>query len=297
MFELKSYLDNLRNIIDDHIFTYVNRDIHATRIVEAMNYSLQAGGKRIRPILCLAAEEAVSKRYGSALPAACAIEMIHTYSLIHDDLPAMDDDMLRRGKPTSHIQFDEATAILTGDALLTLAFEVLASAGAKSKMEEKQKWFEVTGKIADSAGYSGMIEGQMRDMISEGMQLEKKTLEQLHQLKTGKLIEAALYAGAKIGNAATNQIDALIAYGQQIGLAFQVMDDILNITGDPALMGKAVGTDEARLKNTYPLLIGLDKSEVLAEKLINNALSLLDIFGTSADPLRKIARYIIERNR
>lgn len=295
-FALKPYLNQLRTIIDNHIASYMT-PTHPTRMVEAMTYSLQAGGKRVRPILCLAAEQAVSGSFGKSLPAACAIEMIHTYSLIHDDLPAMDDDRLRRGKPTAHIQFDEATAILAGDALLTMAFKVLSSAGAESDVPEKQIWFEVIEKISDAAGFKGMIEGQMQDMASEGKTLQQKALEQLHRLKTGKIIEAALFSGARIGNGDSAQLKALATYGENIGLAFQVTDDVLNVTGDPLLMGKAVGTDQTRLKNTYPLLLGLEESKALADDLISNALTSLEIFDNHADPLRTLARYIVERNR
>ncbi len=297
MFDLKSYMAKVRNLVDHQISACITEHHGRTRIIDAMQYSLTAGGKRVRPVLCIASTEAVNGDIDLALPVAVAIEMIHTYSLIHDDLPAMDDDALRRGAPTSHIQFDEATAILAGDALLTCAFEILSNAGIEFKDRIGNKMFEVIRKLASASGYKGMIEGQMRDMESEGNQLSLKEIEALHGLKTGKIIAASCYTGALIGNGSPDQIAGLSNYGRDIGLAFQVADDILNVKGDPAVMGKAVGTDSIREKNTYPNLIGLKASEALAKKLCKNAINELDIFGESAQPLRAIAHYIIERNR
>ena len=228
------------------------------------------------------------------MPAACALEMIHTYSLIHDDLPAMDNDDLRRGKPTWHVAFDEATAILAGDALLTFAFQILSSVGCKNE-NQAVKWLRVTKTIAQTAGYKGLIEGQMRDILSEDVSLNLDDLEQVHVLKTGALINASVISGVIIGNGTDKQIEQLGIYAKNIGLAFQVTDDILNVEGDPNLMGKAVGTDEVRKKSTYPTLMGIDKSKGFAKKLIRNALHALDYFDNKSDPLRAIASYIIER--
>ncbi|MCK5485176.1 MAG: polyprenyl synthetase family protein, partial [Desulfobacterales bacterium] len=240
-----------------------------------MTYSLMAGGKRIRPVLCVAAAEAAGGNPEDALPAACALEMVHTYSLIHDDLPAMDDDALRRGKPTCHMAFDEATAILTGDALLTLAFQTLASIEL-SNAEQAAKWLRVIRLISYAAGYCGMIQGQMLDITSEGRQLTLAELKSLHRLKTGALIEASISSGAVLGGLNSNKISMLESYAHNIGLAFQVTDDILNVEGDPEIMGKAVGTDKLRNKSTYPSLLGLKKSKDFAGKLVENALQALE---------------------
>jgi geranylgeranyl diphosphate synthase type II len=261
-----------------------------------MKYSLSAGGKRLRPILCIAAAETVGGDTQRVLPAACALEMIHTYSLIHDDLPAMDDDELRRGKPTSHIAFDEATAILAGDALLTLAFEILSSI---DPMQEKYAvdWLRVIRIISTAAGYKGMIEGQIRDLDAEGQHLSLDELKRMHSLKTGALIEASICSGAILANATSEQIEKLRIYAENIGLAFQVTDDILNVEGDPAVMGKSVGTDANRKKSTYPSLLGSDKSKAFAADLIRNALQALDHFDNKSDPLRAIATYILLRKK
>ena len=261
-----------------------------------MKYSLMAGGKRIRPVLCIAAAEAVGGKADDVLPVACAIEMIHTYSLIHDDLPVIDNDDFRRGKPTCHVAFDEATAILAGDALLTLAFEILSSIELKNEIYAS-KWLSVVHAISRAAGYQGMIEGQMRDIASEGIMLTLNELEEMHSLKTGAIIEASIYCGAIIGNGGIKQIKQLGIYAKNIGLAFQVTDDILNVEGDPKIMGKAVGTDKNRKKSTYPSIMGINKSREFAEKLAGNALQSLDGFDNRSDPLRAIASYIIERKK
>ena len=295
-FDLAVYLSAKQKLINASLEKILPGSRGHRRILDAMKYSLMADGKRIRPILTLAAVESVGGEPERAIPAACALEMIHTYSLIHDDLPAMDNDNLRRGKPTCHIAFDEATAILAGDALLTMAFQILSSIDVEGT-ESYGVWLPVIQKIAKSAGYLGMIEGQMRDIEAEGRQLSRTELEKLHGLKTGALIEASVHAGALLGNGTAKQIEKLGIYARNIGLAFQVSDDILNVVGDPAIMGKAVGTDIYRKKNTYPSLLGTDQSGVFAEELISNALHALDIFDKKSDPLRAIANYIISRKR
>jgi geranylgeranyl diphosphate synthase type II len=252
-----------------------------------------AGGKRLRPSLCLAAGEAVGASPQKVLPIAGAIEMIHTYSLIHDDLPAMDDDDMRRGKKTCHVAFDEATAILAGDALLTLAFQVLASTQAN----RPQLALEVIRIIASAAGPRGMVQGQMLDMQSEGRTLTLQELQQLHALKTGAMIEAALAAGAIVGEGSPSQVDAVREYGKAIGLAFQIVDDILNVEGDPMIMGKAAGTDQSRRKKSFPALLGLEKSKEFAQNLVRSAVGTLAGFGAEAEALRAIAGYVIERNK
>ena len=295
-FDLNSYLILKRKKVNAFINEILNNAANSSRIVQAMHYSLMAGGKRVRPILCIAASEAVGGNADDVLPAACALEMIHTYSLIHDDLPAMDNDDLRRGKPTCHKAFDEATAILAGDALLTLAFRILSSINLINENNSSNR-LRIIDKISFAAGHNGMIEGQMRDIASEGTLLSLKELEDMHSLKTGALIEASIFSGALLGGGSPKQIDQLEIYAKNIGLAFQVTDDILNIEGDPAVMGKAVGTDNARGKSTYPSIMGLNKSKEFARKLVRNALQALDDFDNNSDSLRAIACYIIERKR
>lgn len=296
MFELKLYIKQKNQIIDAAL-ERVLQDSHSSEtLVKAMKYSLMAGGKQIRPVLCLAACEAVGGVPEDALTAACALEMIHTYSLIHDDLPAMDDDELRRGKATCHIAFNEATAILAGDALLTLAFEVLSSVQFDDG-NQAFRWLKVIRLISVAAGYQGMIQGQMLDIASEGIKLSADELETMHLLKTGALIETSLACGALLGGADRRQTDLLSDYGRKIGLAFQVADDILNVEGNPELMGKAVGTDRQRDKSTYPSVLGIQAAREFSKKLVQKALQALETFDKQADPLRGIARYIIERKR
>jgi len=296
MFDLKDYLRTRRAMINDALVGILNHSGHTGRIRQAMEYSLMAGGKRLRPILCMAACESVGGRVSQVMNAACALEMIHTYSLIHDDLPAMDNDELRRGQPTCHMKFDEATAILAGDALLTLAFEVSAKFPNDSPALPVKR-LQVIRSIAHAAGFQGMIEGQMQDMASEGARLTLDALETLHALKTGALIEASVYVGSCLGEADSHQIKQLCKYARRIGLAFQVVDDILNIEGNPAILGKAVGTDADRSKNTYPALLGLENSRIFSRRLVDEALNALDNFDNRADPLRALAQYIIERNQ
>ena len=295
-FDLTAYLNDKKELINNELGIIFRDFASSSQIEQAMKYSLMAGGKRIRPTLCLAATEAVGGNIESSLPAACALEMIHTYSLIHDDLPAMDDDELRRGKPTCHVAFDEATAILAGDALLTLAFQILSSP-VKIKESEALIWLNVIQVISIAAGYKGMIDGQMKDIISEGKLLSLDDLENMHALKTGALIEASICCGAILGNGNRKQIKQLKIYAKNIGLAFQVTDDILNVEGNPAVMGKAVGTDKNRKKSTYPLIMGLKESNKFATNIVNNALKTIEKFDNKADPLRAVARYIIKRKK
>jgi geranylgeranyl diphosphate synthase type II len=296
MFELKSYIKQKNQLIDASLEMMLQNSEPSKTLARAMKYSLMAGGKRIRPVLCLAACEAVNGSTENALTAACALEMIHTYSLIHDDLPAMDDDELRRGKATCHIAFDEATAILAGDALLTLAFEMLASAPVADG-SKATRWLKVIRLISEAAGYRGMVQGQMLDIASEGCNLSADELENIHRLKTGALIETSIACGALLGGANHRQRDLLNNYARKIGLAFQVADDILNVEGNPELMGKSAGTDSLRKKSTYPSVLGIQASREFAEKLVQESLQALETFDKQADPLRDIAKYIIERNR
>ncbi len=302
MFDLKTYLDRKRNQINDALNDILQDYESSSRIMKAVEYSLMAGGKRLRPVLCIAAAEAVGEKINKQiLQAACALEMIHTYSLIHDDLPAMDNDDLRRGKPTCHVAFDEATAILTGDALLTLAFQLLSknefSAIDNADVNLAKVWLEVIQIIAQASGHEGMIKGQMLDISSEGLSLSFEALEHMHALKTGALIEASIHAGSVLGNGNSKQIQSLKIYSKNIGIAFQVVDDILDVEGDPLVMGKTKGADINRSKNTYPSLLGIEKSKGLAKKLVSDALHAINFFDNKSDPLRAIANYIIERNR
>ncbi len=294
MFDLKNYIQTNNKLIDKTLDEILQLKTNPGQLAKAMRYSLTAGGKRIRPVLCIAANEAVGGDSAAVFPVACALEMIHTYSLIHDDLPAMDDDKLRRGKATCHIRFDEATAILAGDALLTLAFEIIAAYGLKNTNFNS---LELIRLISRAAGARGMIEGQMQDIAGEGTLLSQAQLEQMHSLKTGALIEVAVYSGALIGNAGKAQIDALKIYSRKTGLAFQITDDILNVKGDPLIMGKAVGTDLKQNKSTYPAILGLKKSVEMSKNLIKDALDALTIFDERCDPLRSVADYIIKRQR
>ena len=296
IFELNAYLTIQRETINSHLERRLEKASYRGRLLEAMAYSLMAGGKRIRPVLCISAAHAVGEESQAVMSVACALEMIHTYSLIHDDLPAMDDDQIRRGKPTCHVQFDEATAILAGDALVTLAFETITDAyDLPAEISNPEKRLRTIRLLAKAAGCAGMVDGQMQDMMMEGTTIDLNALEKLHSLKTGALIQASVVSGATMGGGNNGQIEHLRLYAKKIGLAFQISDDILNIEGDPDVMGKAVGTDDFKHKNTFPALMGLNASKKHAEKLIDEALNALSSFDDRSDPLRAIAVYIIER--
>jgi geranylgeranyl diphosphate synthase type II len=293
--DLKTYLNEEKKGIEAALTRYIERNCPSRHLLKPVKYTIMSGGKRLRPVLCLAAANAVDGKQGDAMPAACAIEMIHTYSLIHDDLPALDNDATRRGQPTCHIKFDEASAILCGDTLLNMAFEVLSHAGLQAPADHCRAWLQIIDTIGKASGCRGMIEGQSRDIAYEGMKISRSELQVMHELKTGALIRAAVRSGAILGGGSKEQITQLDRYAKKIGLAFQVVDDILNITGDPVKMGKAAGTDAERQKNTYPALMGLENSRAFAGSLIDSALQALSIFGNNADPLRAIASYIVER--
>jgi len=256
MFDLQEYLKQKTSLVDAELQKVLpSEETLPFSLHRAMRYSMFAGGKRIRPILVLAAAEAVGGDAAGAMPAACALEMIHTYSLIHDDLPAMDDDDFRRGRSTNHKVFGEATAILAGDALLTEAFILLSSSQAKGLDASTVR--RVISIIARAAGSQGMVGGQVVDMESEGKAIDMATLQYIHTRKTGALLLASIQSGALLGGADEAQFDALTRYGEATGLAFQVADDILDIVGDQAELGKDVGSDQARGKATYPALLGL----------------------------------------
>ncbi|WP_312373283.1 polyprenyl synthetase family protein [Stutzerimonas nitrititolerans] len=264
------------------------------RLYQAMRYSVMNGGKRVRPLLVYAACEALEGDAALADGAACAVELIHAYSLVHDDLPAMDDDDLRRGQPTTHKAFDEACAILAGDGLQSLAFEALAAA-AHNPADPALR-LEMFSSLARAAGPAGMVGGQAIDLGSVARKLDREALELMHRHKTGALIEASVRLGALAsGRADDTSLAALQQYAQAVGLAFQVQDDILDVESDTATLGKHQGADIARDKPTYPSLLGMDAAKAYALELRDLALHALQPFGASADPLRELARFIVER--
>lgn len=262
---------------------------------DSMRYSVFAGGKRIRPVLMIAACEAVGGNAEDVLPAAAAIEMVHSYSLIHDDLPAMDDDDLRRGKPTNHKIYGEAIAILAGDGLLTEALILLSNPQVMVGVPSADR-LEIIHQLSRAAGSLGMVGGQVVDMESERQKIDLPTLEYIHTHKTGALILASIEIGAIIGGADEQQRRALHLYGEAAGLAFQVADDILDIVADQTLLGKDVGSDQQRDKATYPALLGLEGARQRAHDLRDMAFAALEPFGDEARPLREIATYIIDRS-
>jgi len=264
------------------------------RLHEAMRYAVLGGGKRIRPTLAYASARALGTAPERVRAAACALELIHAYSLVHDDLPAMDDDDLRRGHPTCHKAFDEATAILAGDALQTLAFEVLA-ADATNEPAIRVRMIE---HLARAAGSRGMAGGQALDLAAEGQEIDHAMLENIHIHKTGALIRASVVLATLTQSAlAAERVEALDHYAKCIGLAFQIQDDVLDVTGDTAVIGKRSGQDRAHEKATYPALLGLEAAREAARNLVENALARLDMFDQRADPLRWIATYIVGRDR
>lgn len=263
---------------------------------KAMRYSVFAGGKRMRPILCLAAAKAVGSATQALLAAACGLELIHTYSLIHDDLPAMDNDDYRRGKPTNHKVYGDAIAILAGDALLTLAFQLVAECGRDGSVTP-QIITQVIGEVAEAAGSLGMIGGQVVDIESENKEVGKDTLTYIHTHKTGALFKASVRAGALLGGTTESQLAQLTRYAECLGLAFQITDDILDVEGDPAKLGKTVGSDERKKKSTYPARYGLAESKQLARQSVDEAVAALRDFDERADILRYIAGYLLDRTK
>ncbi|WP_028828351.1 polyprenyl synthetase family protein [Proteocatella sphenisci] len=262
-------------------------------IFESMIYSLEAGGKRIRPVLLLETLKMLGGNYTSGLAFACAVEYIHTYSLIHDDLPAMDDDDLRRGKPTNHKVFGEAIAILSGDGLLNSAFEIMSDEILKNNSAGSIKAMNVISKCA---GINGMIAGQIVDIESEGKTISYEELRYLHSKKTGALIEASVIAGAYLAGADEKEIDAVKRYAQNIGLAFQIADDILDVVGDSKDLGKNTGSDKENEKSTYVSLFGIEKARLLAQECLEDAIKSLDIFDSKNRVfLEELARFIVLR--
>ncbi len=263
---------------------------------DAMNYCVAAGGKRLRPTLNILANALLSDSHRETLDIACAIEMVHTYSLVHDDLPAMDNDELRRGKPTCHVVFGEAFGILTGDALLNFAFEVMIKNALRfsSNMHSHLKAMQ---EVAAGAGVFGMISGQCADIENEGQILTEKELHYVHNHKTGAMIRAALLSGIYLCNPRPDHVDALTVYGDNIGLTFQITDDVLDIVGDAKKMGKTLGKDKEAKKFTFPTLYGVDKSMKIAEEKTEEAIHALKVFGNKAQPLEELARFILMRDK
>ncbi len=290
---LNEYLSDRRAMIDSALNKFLpSIDARPQRLHEAIRYSVLAPGKRLRPILALASAEAVNGNCELVLPTACALECIHVFSLIHDDLPCMDDDDYRRGRLTNHKVYGEAMAMLAGDALLTLAFELIADNVATVAPDRVVMALKM---ISNATGTWGMVGGQVIDIESEGKSIEFETLKYIHAHKTGALLTASSVAGALLVGGDDDQIEALTQYGKSIGLAFQIADDILDIIGDQDKIGKPVGSDEGNDKATYPKFFGLDGSRQMAHNEVQNALDAIANLSHAADPLRAIAGYIVDR--
>ena len=290
---LEEHLKDLRRQIEDGLRKYLSLGSDCPeRLQAAMSYSVEAGGKRLRPVLVLMACEACGGSVEQALPAAVAVELIHTYSLIHDDLPAMDNDDFRRGRPTNHKQFDEATAILAGDGLLTLAFEIVAK-----HVQPAAVAAACVADLAAAAGPEGMVAGQMADLLAENSGINSvEELEAIHLRKTGRLLRSPLTMGARIAGADEITLDRLDQFGKCVGLAFQITDDLLDMTGDATKMGKAVRKDAALGKLTYPGLLGLEESRRRAERLIETACRSIATLGDRGQRLDALARFVLERD-
>ena len=285
--------ESYRRVIDARLDTYsqFNSDC-PDQLREAIRHSLLAPGKRLRPLLTLMATEACGSEIEAALPAACAVEMVHAYSLIHDDLPAMDDDDLRRGRPTCHKVFGEGTAILAGDALLARAFEIIAT-DVRPEVAAK-----CCAMLAEAAGASQLVGGQADDLAAEQQDSGSlDELEKIHRRKTGAMLEVSLQLGGVIASANDEQLIALQRYGRNLGLAFQVVDDLLDFDGDEAQLGKRTGNDAERGKLTYPVLLGVEASRQRAAELVDDAISAVSIFGERSDQLATLARFVLERKR
>ena len=292
-FDLKNYLENRRAMVETALERVLPPEAAPpTRIHQAMRYSVLAPGKRLRPILVVAGAEAVGGRAETVLDTACALELIHAYSLIHDDLPAMDDDDYRRGRLTNHKVFGEAVAILAGDALLTLAFRLVASNAARIAPGVVGL---VVAEVADAAGTDGMVGGQVVDIESEGKTISAEMLDYIHLHKTAALIRVALRVGAVLAGGREEVVDAISRAGEALGLAFQIVDDILDVEGNLAELGKTAGSDERKQKATYPSVHGLPASKARARDLIEETKRLLTPLGPSAEPIRALADFVLER--
>ncbi|MDU6982811.1 MAG: polyprenyl synthetase family protein [Terrisporobacter othiniensis] len=288
---LKEKIDYIETLLNEYM---PKEEGYQQTIMKAMNYSLKAGGKRLRPILTLESCKIVGGKEEDAIPFAMAIEMIHTYSLIHDDLPALDNDDLRRGKPTNHKVFGDGMATLAGDALLNYAFEVMLSSSINKK--DSNKYLKAINEIAKHAGIYGMIGGQVVDVESENKIIDKDKLDFIHLNKTAAMIVGCMRAGAIIGGATEEELEKVTKYGKNIGLSFQIVDDILDITGDEEKLGKPIGSDIENHKSTYPSLLGLEKSREIARQLIEEGKSSIDGLSSEIDFLNQLGDYIISRD-
>ena len=292
--DIKAYLKEKKELVDLFLKEYFSPNFIPAVLKDSITYSLSAGGKRIRPILCLAAHEACDGDSEDLLAFASSIELIHTYSLIHDDLPAMDNDDLRRGKPTNHKVFGEGMAILAGDGLLTEAFYMMANSLSNRNIKNTAL-IRAIKEIAFTAGIHGMAGGQAQDLLSENAEPDKETLSFIHRHKTGALLSGSLRAGAILANCSKPSLNAITRYGENIGLAFQVIDDILDIEGSTEELGKTTGSDTRKKKMTYPSIYGLESSRKKAEELIAEAVFSIKDFSAKAEPLREIAGYMLKR--
>jgi len=295
--DINRYLQEKKERVDSALEIYLPKKEEFTlNLHKAIQHSLFAGGKRIRPILSIASFEAVGGEGERILPFACALEMIHTYSLIHDDLPAIDNDDYRRGKPTCHKIFGEAIAILAGDGLLTEAFKLMTNQPAKDHPSSNRGLIlDLINEVAQAAGVLGMVGGQVVDIESEGKAVDLPTVQYIHTHKTGAMILASVRVGAKLGGAKEEILKVLTRYGESLGLAFQIADDILNVEGKAALMGKKTGSDLSKGKATYPSVLGVEESKKRARELVHLAVDALKPLGPEADPLREIARFVMAR--
>lgn len=294
-FDLKAYLAERKTQVDQALQGCLPIPAGLEKnLLEASRYSLFAGGKRLRPILCLQAAEVVGGDWRAAMPAACALEFIHTYSLIHDDLPAMDNDDFRRGKPTNHKVFGEAMAILAGDNLLTEAFGLIAGVQPSASLPA-ERLLEAVHVLVKASGYRGMIGGQVIDLECESRDVDLTMVEYMHVHKTGALISSSLEIGALLGGGSSQQVRQLTRYGHHFGLAFQITDDLLDIEGDAAVMGKTPGSDAAKNKKTYPVLTGLVRAKEAAREHVEGALGALESFDEKAEPLRALVQYLLVR--
>jgi len=290
--DLKSYLVSRQKLIDHALNRYLPKEkVKPATIHKAMRYSLFAGGKRLRPILCLAAAETCGGKIDNALPLACALECIHTYSLVHDDLPSMDNDDFRRGRPTCHKVFGDGIAVLAGDALLTIAFEIVS----RAKPTPRYDLSILLREIAVAAGSRKLIAGQVADLQAEGKKATAVQVRYIHESKTAAILAASVGLGAMSANANPKQLGAITRFGRALGLAFQVVDDILDVTQTSEKLGKSAGKDVAANKATYPAVFGLERSRSEAKKLTRQAHSALSIFGPKAEALHALANYLLER--
>jgi geranylgeranyl diphosphate synthase type II len=291
--DLKAYLRSRQRKIDRALDRYLPKaNTKPATLHKAMRYSLFAGGKRLRPILCLAATEACHGNIDDALPLASALECIHTYSLVHDDLPSMDNDDFRRGRPTCHKVFGDGIAVLTGDALLTIAFEIVS----KAKPAARYDVSTLLREIAVAAGSQKLIAGQVADLEAEGKNVKHDQLKFIHENKTAAILKSSVRLGAMSANADARKLSAITRFGRRLGLAFQIIDDILDVTQTSEILGKSAGKDVAAKKATYPAVIGLEKSRAEARRLTRQAHNALSVFSNSdAEPLHVLANYLLER--